>query len=219
MYALPATLKELSTKNLLTASIATAVIRTHLAMTWLAFWLKPKTLVSSRRRLMLRSLRKYWISGSFPVNDGHLSYTPVFRDSRGTLCAMGYLADSDNQNALVNKIVANNNFINLSTAYDTQFDAWIQTTGLSYKEAAHIQPGYPWQEPYIQNSDKLLGEQERILVALVLIPLYICLIGAYMIIGKRILTPGSVSRIVFVASATIAIIAAAASLLFLAVSE
>lgn len=132
---------------------------------------------------------------------------------------MGHLAFSDSQSVLVDRIVANNNTVDLSKEYNTEFDAWIQTTGLSYKEAARIQPGYPWQEPYVEHGDKLFAGKERILAVLILIPLYICLIGAYMIIGKHILRPGSASRVIFVASVTIAILAAVSSLLFITFGE
>ena len=45
----------------------------------------------SRRVSLIRWLRDYRNSGSFPVNDRFAGPTPFFRDSKGRLCAMAYL--------------------------------------------------------------------------------------------------------------------------------
>lgn len=99
---------------------------------------------ASRARLTAW-LAEYRDAGAFPLNDlGTAAPVPIFRDSRGVLCAMAYLIDRSGRTDLVDDVEATRN-----TAYiaelidDDRLVAWLDSTGLGADEAARIQPLYP----------------------------------------------------------------------------
>lgn len=89
-------------------------------------------------------LAEYRDAGKFPLNDlGTANPVPIFRDSRGVLCAMAYLIDRSGRGDLVDAVALSRN-----TAYiaqlvdDPRLVAWLDSAGLSPREAARIQPTY-----------------------------------------------------------------------------
>lgn len=96
------------------------------------------------RATLVGWLADYRDTGQFPLNDlGTDDATPIFRDSRGVLCAMAYLIDRSGRGDIVNGVARSRN-----TAYiaelsgDDRLVAWLDSTGLSEAEAARIQPSY-----------------------------------------------------------------------------
>jgi hypothetical protein len=89
-------------------------------------------------------LRDYRGAATFPLNDGVSSgAVPIFRDSRGVLCAMAYLIHRSGRADLVDDISANRNTAYVTElADDARLVAWIDSTGLTVAEAARIQPAY-----------------------------------------------------------------------------
>ena len=96
-----------------------------------------------RRAELTSWLRDYRNAGRFPVNDKFGSPTPLFRDSKGTLCAMAYLIDRSGREDIVDKVEATrNNAYIAELADDPALIAWLDSSGLSVDEAARIQPSY-----------------------------------------------------------------------------
>jgi len=105
---------------------------------------------ASRTRL-ISWLRDYRNAQQFPVNDQFSDrMVPIFRDSRGTLCAMAYLIDRSGRGDIVDHVARtrNNAFIPELTD-DPELVAWLETSGLSVKEAARVQPTYGPPGPII----------------------------------------------------------------------
>lgn len=98
---------------------------------------------ASRMQLM-EWLRDYRRAATFPLNDGVSSgAVPIFRDSRGVLCAMAYLIHRSGRADLVDDISAHRNTAYIAElADDARLVAWIDSTGLTLAEAARIQPAY-----------------------------------------------------------------------------
>lgn len=100
----------------------------------------------SARRELIRWLREYRDQGQFPFNDIAPYQTPIFRDSRGVLCAMAYLIDRSGRTDIVDRIaLAQNTAYIRELAGDQDLLAWLNSAGLSAAEAARIQPAY---DPY-----------------------------------------------------------------------
>lgn len=89
-------------------------------------------------------LREYRAAAAFPLNDEVSNRAvPVFRDSRGILCAMAYLIQRSGRADIVDDIAASRNTAPVAElADDPRLIAWLDSTGLSLDEAAHIQPTY-----------------------------------------------------------------------------
>lgn len=98
---------------------------------------------ASRTRLAAW-LRDYRHAATFPLNDGvSSSAVPIFRDSRGVLCAMAYLIHRSGRRDLVDDIAASRNTAYVAElADDWRLIAWLDGTGLTLNEAARIQPAY-----------------------------------------------------------------------------
>lgn len=106
------------------------------------------------RATLIRWLADYREAGAFPLNDlGTHDETPIFRDSRGVLCAMAYLIDRSGRGDLVDEVAhSRNTAYIIELADDARLVAWLDSTGLSEAEAARIQPTYP-RSPYLIERD------------------------------------------------------------------
>lgn len=98
---------------------------------------------ASRARLTAW-LVEYRDAGEFPLNDlGTAGPVPIFRDSRGVLCAMAYLIDRSGREDLVDAVAATRNTATIAELVDdARLVAWLDSAGLSPWEAARIQPTY-----------------------------------------------------------------------------
>jgi hypothetical protein len=103
-----------------------------------------------RRARLTQWLREYRNAATFPRNDRFKTATPFFRDSEGTLCAMGYLIDRSGRRDIVDKVAAtrNNAYIR-ELSDDPTLIAWLDSAGLTVAEAARIQPSYSGPFPPI----------------------------------------------------------------------
>ena len=95
------------------------------------------------RRELIHWLREYRDRGEFPLNDIASYQTPIFRDSRGVLCAMAYLINRSGRSDIVARVASTRNTAYIrELADDRDLLAWLDSTGLSVAEAARIQPVY-----------------------------------------------------------------------------
>ena len=98
----------------------------------------------SNRARLIGWLRQYRDAGVFPRNDRFEAPTPIFRDARGTLCAMAYLIERSGRGDLVDRVAATRNYAFIpDLADDPALVRWLDSAGLSVAEAARIQPSYP----------------------------------------------------------------------------
>ncbi|HEX2778311.1 MAG TPA: hypothetical protein VHM30_02360, partial [Gemmatimonadaceae bacterium] len=113
----------------------------------------------ARRETLIAWLRDYRDAGRFPENDRLSFAAPFFRDSRGVLCAMGYLIDRSGRGDIVDDVArSRNNAYIRELADDQRLVAWLDSTGLTVAEAARIQPQYgppPPSEPSGTTKDKV----------------------------------------------------------------
>jgi hypothetical protein len=96
------------------------------------------------RATLIGWLREYRDAGEFPRNDRFPDRAvPFFRDSDGVLCAMAYLIDRSGRGDIVDRVAStqNNGYI-AELADDPALRAWLDSVGLSVREAARIQPSY-----------------------------------------------------------------------------
>ena len=114
------------------------------------------------RRLNIDRLRAYQSRGLFPINE-HVSggATPIFVDSRDTACAVGHLMRESGWTMEVVDIEATNNLVyitDVSDVSDGPIVEWVARSGLTWEEAALIQPGYaPQPEAWNSLTDALAG--------------------------------------------------------------
>lgn len=96
------------------------------------------------RTQLIDWLRDYRRAATFPLNDGISSgAVPIFRDSRGVLCAMAYLIHRSGRTDLVDDISAHRNTAYVAElADDARLITWLDSAGLTVAEAARIQPTY-----------------------------------------------------------------------------
>jgi hypothetical protein len=96
------------------------------------------------RDTLVEWLREYRDEGRFPLNDRYAGRTvPIFRDSRGVLCAMAYLVDRSGRGDLVDRVATISNTATIAElAGDPDLAAWLDSTGLTVAEAGRIQPWY-----------------------------------------------------------------------------
>jgi hypothetical protein len=89
-------------------------------------------------------LAEYRDAGRFPLNDRYaVGPTPIFRDARGTTCAMAYLVERSGRLDLVDDIASHRNLDYIAAlADDPRLVAWLDSTGLGVEEAGRIQPAY-----------------------------------------------------------------------------
>ena len=98
----------------------------------------------ANRAVQISRLREYAANGRFPINDGQAAdAVPIFVDQRGTHCAVGYLMHRDGCNQQIANIVQANNLVFVTDVQSGGLVDWVQSSGLTQKEAAVIQPGYP----------------------------------------------------------------------------
>lgn len=91
---------------------------------------------------LLNELNGYWQAGVFPVNDYLLYQNPVFIDRVGTHCAVGYLMQQSGNDALAQKINANEKFAYVHQIKTDGVKQWADKNGFTIDELAWIQPGY-----------------------------------------------------------------------------
>ncbi|MDQ3698891.1 MAG: hypothetical protein M3373_12870 [Gemmatimonadota bacterium] len=96
------------------------------------------------RNTLIARLGGYAAAGRFPHS--HLvpgRRVPVFRDEHGTLCAMGFLIASTGRTDIVRDVAEHKNLAYLpELAGDARLLNWLDSTGLTMREAARIQPMY-----------------------------------------------------------------------------
>jgi len=101
------------------------------------------------RRKTLDNLNSYWQAGDFPVNDTSEHTTPIFKDIYGNYCAVGYLLSKVGFDTYVSEIQAQNNYILVKEITDKKYLHAITSLGITKEEAARIQPGYGFEDPFI----------------------------------------------------------------------
>src|SRR5207244_2840842 len=98
------------------------------------------------RRVQLQRLAAYRDRGLFPLNEGQSAQpAPIFVDRHGTACAVGHLMRCSGWSDEVDSIQQSNNLVYVPDATQSAVAAWVLTSGLTFEEAALVQPGYPWQ--------------------------------------------------------------------------
>ena len=110
------------------------------------------------RYLQLQRLAAYRDRGLFPLNEGQANQpVPIFVDAHDTACAVGQLMRWNGWLGQVADIHDTNNLIYVPDAERSAVTAWVLTSGLTFEEAALIQPGYAFQTPFLA-SDYEPGE-------------------------------------------------------------
>lgn len=127
-------------------------VRTHLAYVEQRLRLAPTGHLdeASRqaRQKNLDRLRDYWVAGDFPHNDGHPdARRPVFVDDQGAVCAVGHLIAQDLGREAIEPIAQQEKYDFIAEIEHPALSQWQQTSGLSMRELAMIQPSYHWQQP------------------------------------------------------------------------
>lgn len=116
--------------------------RIHL---WSAeFQLRHRSPSSDPARLRnLDVLRAYRKSRAFPRNDTTLVNTPYFVDRDGRHCAVGHLMRESGEHDVVRRIAAEANLARIGDMDQAVLADWTRRSGLTKRELARIQPGYP----------------------------------------------------------------------------
>lgn len=115
------------------------------------------------RRDNLAVLREYRKSRQYPRNDTDLPRTPYFVDAAGRHCAVAHLMRSSGDHDAVRRIATTANLARIDDLDPVILDGWASRSGLTKRELARVQPGYPHPD---QSAVNLL-----LWSALVLIPL------------------------------------------------
>ncbi len=152
---------------------------------------------ASRTRLTAW-LRDYSHGATFPLNDG-VSWgpIPIFRDSRGVLCAMAYLIHRSGRADLVDDIAASRNTAYVAElADDSRLIAWLDSTGLTLNEAARIQPAYDRPPP---------GNQTGMSASYAVTSLILSG-AAIMTVGVNVVSPSQMSGVLGVVGGTAALL-------------
>lgn len=100
----------------------------------------------SRRERHIEHLYEYVEARVFPENSYVEGRTPVFRDAKGTTCAVAYLMLRSGAGDLVDSIARSRNFIRVMEIQEGPALDWILSSGLTQEECALIQPTYEWRE-------------------------------------------------------------------------
>lgn len=122
-------------------------VHTHLlkAERWLAAH-RPKLapLQALVRASLLAELRRYRSGGRYPLNPvSRAQPVPLFIDQQGTPCAVAHLMQISGQGELVRHIARTDNTARVQRlARLPEVRAWLAAAGLSWEEAARIQPSY-----------------------------------------------------------------------------
>ena len=97
----------------------------------------------------LDNLNDYWQAGDFPVNDISERTTPIFKDTYGNYCAVGYLLSRAGFDKYVSEIQTENNYVLVGEISNKRYLDAIASLGITQEEAARIQPGYGFEDPFI----------------------------------------------------------------------
>jgi hypothetical protein len=126
-------------------------IQSHLA--FVITRLKARSVATELQLARLRTLsllESYLEKGEFPSNFKYPSAErrPCFIDDDGKLCAVGYLMAQTAGLAEAERINSKFRFHYLAYMQDSALSRWQQTSGLSQKELAMIQPAYSPPQKY-----------------------------------------------------------------------
>ena len=122
-------------------------IEEHLSLVHRNFLNIPEGLTeeqATNRGMALKHLKEYISNGVFPVNNSDMRI-PIFRDSNGTWCAVGYLLVATGYGELAESISASDNQIYVDEINDfsnTKLGDWADLFGFNRAELALIQPSY-----------------------------------------------------------------------------
>ena len=110
----------------------------------------------------LERLEAYVRAGDFPRNDGHPdARRPTFIDSRGRICAVGYLLEQDLGRSAAEAIAAGHKYAFIREIDSPLLTRWAASSGLDKEELEWIQPSYPEEEerytPYFSLLEPLDG--------------------------------------------------------------
>lgn len=95
------------------------------------------------RLKILSLLNEYWKAGVFPKNyDYPDQRVPCFIDKDGNICAVGYLIEHTAGREVAEAINSKYKYEYLLAMNDQTIDRWVQSSGLTKKECAMIQPSY-----------------------------------------------------------------------------
>lgn len=96
------------------------------------------------RERMLAYLAEYRDAGFFPINEKHPGrWAPAFIDSRGAICAVGYLVERTEGRAVAERINERYHDATIEQIDDPALAAWIERSGLTRDEVIAIQePGW-----------------------------------------------------------------------------
>jgi hypothetical protein len=117
---------------------------------WLAGRPATRPELADKRAAILAALQRYIAKGTTPRNTDLPWRTPVFIDSAGTICAVGYLIESSVGHALPEKIAKAHryDFIEDIARAMPEVQEWIADSGLTLEEIQSIQPAY--EEPQVR---------------------------------------------------------------------
>jgi hypothetical protein len=91
----------------------------------------------------IKNLHSYWVAGIFPENkDFPNKRKPCFIDSKGNLCAVGYLIEQTAGRGVAEQNNARFQYEYLMEMEWNVVDQWIASNGLTKLECAMIQPTY-----------------------------------------------------------------------------
>ncbi|MFY0565686.1 hypothetical protein ACN28E_17835 [Archangium lansingense] len=95
------------------------------------------------RKMNLDRLEAYIQRGLFPQNDDHPdARRPTFIDSRGRICAVGYLVEQALGRQAAEAIAAQYKYAYIREIRSPLLTDWLPTTGLEPEEVEMIQPAY-----------------------------------------------------------------------------
>jgi len=122
---------------------------------------------NKERQQNIANLHRYWTAGIFPIGEHYHkdARKPNFCDSRGNLCAVGYLIQQSHYggNELVELVTQLHQFSYIKDMHLTELCTWQERSGLSIAELAMIQPTYEFL--YINRARYVLLQLEEILKA------------------------------------------------------
>ena len=140
-----ALIKPVSSKSRLMVLAEKLHIQAHLAFTELRLRqpLSSDKNTHYQRAAVLDTLNEYWRKGLFPKNTYEINQRkPVFIDSNGTYCAVGYLMANTGYVDLAKYIDSSNKFVLVEDLSDNKTKEWLHHNGFKQDEASLIQPGY-----------------------------------------------------------------------------
>jgi len=127
----------------------------------------PNSFGSGERERTIDNLSEYCDEGIFPRGEHSteaISRKPNFRDSSGTLCAVGYLIQQSEHGSeeLINLITRQYQFSYLLDMHLPELVSWQGKSGLSLNELAMIQPTYEFKVydralEILQGSDAIIA--------------------------------------------------------------